>query len=94
MRTSQLRNWRKSLKSLSEPRNRHFHASPPQPLTHWEIERRKKEARLALQNMATPPVEKVNYKEWSHENLIKRVTELEHNLKLKNAQFVVPNLPL
>ncbi|KFY14904.1 hypothetical protein V492_02333 [Pseudogymnoascus sp. VKM F-4246] len=87
MRTSQLRNWRKSLKSLGEPRNKHFHASAPQLLTHWEIERRKRVARLALQNMATPPVEKVNYKEWSHENLIKRVTELEHNLKLKNAHY-------
>lgn len=88
MRTSKLRIRGTSLKSLGEPKNRHFHASPPQLLTHWEIERRKKAARLALQNMATPPVEKVNYKEWSHENLIKRVTELEHNLKLKNAQFV------
>ncbi|KFX96798.1 hypothetical protein O988_05168 [Pseudogymnoascus sp. VKM F-3808] len=39
--------------------------------------------------MATPPVEKINYKEWSHENLIKRVTELEHNLKLKNAHYPV-----
>lgn len=88
MRTSQLRNWRKSLKSLGDSKNRHFHASPPQLLTHFEIERRKKAARLGLQNMATPPVEKINYKEWSHENLIKRVTELEHNLKLKNAQLV------
>lgn len=39
--------------------------------------------------MASLKEEKVNYKEWSHENLIKRVTELEHNLKLKNAQFVL-----
>lgn len=88
MRTSKLFYRGKSLKSLGEPKIRHFHASPPQLLTHFEIERRKKVARLALQNMATPPVEKINYKEWSHESLIKRVTELEHNLKQKNAQFV------
>lgn len=88
MRTSKPCNWRNSLQYFAEPKTRHFHASPSQFLTHFEIERRKQAARLALQNMATPPVEKINYKEWSHENLIKRVTELEHNLKLKNAQFV------
>jgi hypothetical protein len=87
MRNSALSTCRASRRILDIVRKRGFHVSTAQALTHWEIEKRKAAERARLLNMAAPEQEeRPNYKEWSHENLIKRVTELEHNLKLKTSQ--------
>lgn len=87
MRNSALSTCRASRRTLDVLHKRGFHISTVQALTHWEIEKRKAVERARLLNMATPErEERPNYKEWSHENLIKRVTELEHNLKLKTSQ--------
>jgi hypothetical protein len=37
-----------------------------------------------------PTEETIDYTNWSHENLIKRVTELENELKSNNARLVYP----
>lgn len=39
-------------------------------------------------------VQQMDYSGWSHEDLIKRVTDLELELKQKNASCVAPNITM
>jgi hypothetical protein len=61
-----------------------FHASSSQ---HWRMTRlaeSQQQARTAG-NIKMEPIP--DYKDWSHESLIQRVTQLEQELKKQNSRF-------